>query len=107
MMGASRPFAAVLVLLCSLFACAKDKSASPAATPAPAQSAVPQQPADSKGAPQAVVNGSRTMQYVKEIVAYGPRYLGSPGHKKVEDYLHAHLKGVQVEDDAFTVESPE
>jgi glutaminyl-peptide cyclotransferase len=106
-MGASRPFAAVLVLLCSLFACAKDKSASPAATPGPVQSAVPQQSTDSKRAPKAVVSGARTMQYVKEIVAYGPRYLGSPGHKTVEDYLRSHLKGVQAEDDAFTVESPE
>lgn len=47
------------------------------------------------------------MQFTKEIIAYGPRYLGSPGHKKFEDYLHSRLKGDQVEDDTFTVESPE
>jgi Zn-dependent M28 family amino/carboxypeptidase len=47
------------------------------------------------------------MQYVKEIIAYGPRYLGSPGHKKVENYFRAHLKNDQLEDDTFTVESPE
>ena len=33
------------------------------------------------------------MQYVKEIVAFGPRPLGSANHKKVEDYILAHLKG--------------
>jgi len=47
------------------------------------------------------------MQYVKEIVAFGPRPIGSANHKKVEDYLHAHLKGDQVEDDAFTIDTSE
>jgi Zn-dependent M28 family amino/carboxypeptidase len=106
-MGASRQFAALLVLICSLFACAKDKEASLSTAPAPAQKAAPQQSPDSERAPQAVVNGGRTMQYVKEIVAHGPRYLDSPGHKKVEDYLRSHLKGDRVEEDTFTVESPD
>jgi len=47
------------------------------------------------------------MQYVKEIVAYGPRPIGSANHKKVEDYVLAHLKGDTVEDDAFTVDTTE
>jgi glutaminyl-peptide cyclotransferase len=47
------------------------------------------------------------MQYVKEIVAFGPRPLGSANHKKVEDYLHAHLKDDSVEDDAFMIDSSE
>jgi Zn-dependent M28 family amino/carboxypeptidase len=47
------------------------------------------------------------MQYVKEIVAFGPRPIGSANHKKVEDYIHAHLKGDQVEDDAFTIDTSE
>ena len=47
------------------------------------------------------------MQYVKEIVAYGPRYLGSPGHAKVEGYLRVHLKGDELLEDPFTVDSPE
>ena len=47
------------------------------------------------------------MQYVKEIVALGPRPIGSANHKKVEDYIHAHLKGDVVEDDAFTVTATE
>ncbi len=47
------------------------------------------------------------MQYVKEIVAFGPRPIGSTNHKKVEDYIHAHLKGDQVEDDAFTIDTSE
>jgi Zn-dependent M28 family amino/carboxypeptidase len=94
----------VLLLTCSLCACAKDKPTVPAV---PAQPAAPQPTPESKRTPQAVVNGARAMQYVKEITAYGPRYLGSPGHKKVEDYLHSHLKHDQVIDDTFTVDSPE
>lgn len=43
------------------------------------------------------------MQYVKEIVAFGPRPIGSENHKKVENYILAHLKGDQVEHDEFEV----
>jgi glutaminyl-peptide cyclotransferase len=53
------------------------------------------------------INADRTMQYVKEIVAFGPRPVGSANHKKLEDYIYAHLKGDQVEDDAFTADTPE
>jgi Zn-dependent M28 family amino/carboxypeptidase len=47
------------------------------------------------------------MQYVKEIVAFGPRPIGSANHKKVEEYIYAHLKGDLVEDDAFTIDTTE
>jgi Zn-dependent M28 family amino/carboxypeptidase len=107
-MEALRQFAGILLLTCSLCACVIDKAPLPA--PASGQDAIPaaaQPQPESKRTPQAVVNGARTMQYVKEIIAYGPRYLGSPGHKKVEDYLRSRLKNDQVEDDTFGVESPE
>jgi len=54
-----------------------------------------------------VFDGERALQYVKDIVAYGPRPLTSDGHKKVEEYLAAHLKGDQVEDDNFIADTPE
>ena len=47
------------------------------------------------------------MQYVKEIVTFGPRPIGSANHKKVEDYITSHLKGDAVEDDTFTADTPE
>lgn len=47
------------------------------------------------------------MQYLKEVAAFGPRPIGSANHKKLEDYIHAHLKGDLVEDDAFTADTPE
>src|SRR5580765_2886640 len=52
-------------------------------------------------------DANRAMQYVKEIVAFGPRPIGSANHKKVEDYIHSQLKGDLVEDDAFTIDTTE
>jgi hypothetical protein len=57
--------------------------------------------------PLPAINGERAMQYVKEIVAYGPRPIGSANHKKVEDYILAHLKGDDVEQDSFPADTPE
>ncbi len=47
------------------------------------------------------------MKYTKEIIAFGPRPIGSANHKRVEDYILAHLKGDQVEDDAFVADTPQ
>lgn len=52
------------------------------------------------------IDPQRCWNYVKQFVATGSRPLGSPGHKKAEDYIHAQLKGDQVEDDAFTQQTP-
>jgi len=47
------------------------------------------------------------MQYVKEIVGLGPRPIGSANHKKVVEYILAHLKHDLVESDSFTITPPE
>ncbi|HEY1800350.1 MAG TPA: M28 family peptidase [Terriglobales bacterium] len=52
-------------------------------------------------------NAAGAMQYTKEIVAFGPRPIGSANHKKVEDYILSHLKGDDVVQDAFTVDTTE
>lgn len=52
-------------------------------------------------------NANRAMQYVKEIVALGPRPIGSENHKKVEKYILAHLKGDEVEQDSFDIHPSE
>jgi glutaminyl-peptide cyclotransferase len=62
-------------------------------------------PADS--GPPPAFDGDRAMQYVKEIVKFGPRPVGSANHKKVEDYIESHLKGDVVENDVFTADTPE
>lgn len=52
------------------------------------------------------INGNHVLQYVKEIVAFGPRPPGSQGHAKLEQYIHSKLKGVDVENDTFTAKTP-
>ena len=115
-----RRLAVVILTACSLWGCAKDRDknigdssdavaagALPAADSAAVSDAKAQPATSSPRAAKAVVNGTRTMQYVKEIIAYGPRYLGSPGHTKVEGYLRSRLKGDELQEDSFTVDSPE
>jgi glutaminyl-peptide cyclotransferase len=100
-----------LTLSLSLFACVRDKEAAAAAKEAVSSTSAAVAADASKTpaevGPPPAFNSARAMQYVKEIVAFGPRPIGSTNHKKVEDYIHAHLKGDQVEDDAFTVETTE
>jgi glutaminyl-peptide cyclotransferase len=100
--------AALLVL-----ACDRDKDTAQGQTPPPSAASAP---ADTTGpaltlppdsGPPPAFDGERAMQYVKEIVKVGPRPLGSANHKKVEEYIGAHLKGDQVEDDIFTADTPE
>ena len=104
----------LLILLAWTFSClacdhAKDPS-QPARTPVGTVPATDTElpkltlPPDTGPAP--TVDGDRAMQYVKDIVKFGPRPVGSANHKKVEDYIDAHLKGDQVEDDIFTADTP-
>jgi Zn-dependent M28 family amino/carboxypeptidase len=53
------------------------------------------------------INAARAMQYTKEVTAFGARPIGSANHKKLEEYIVAHLKGDEVENDAFTAETIE
>ena len=46
------------------------------------------------------------MQYVKDVVAIGSRPVGSPGHAKTEQFILSKLKGVDVEQDKFTAQTP-
>ena len=97
---------APLLLIVVLIACDRDKNAVPTA----AQAAVPTLPTLSlplDNGPPPTIGSSRAMQYVKEIVAFGPRPIGSANHKKVEDYILAHLKGDEIENDTFTAVTPE
>ncbi len=57
--------------------------------------------------PPPAFNSTRAMQYVREVVAFGPRPIGSASHKKLENYIYSHLRGDAVEDDAFTADTPE
>jgi glutaminyl-peptide cyclotransferase len=80
----------------------KPQAQTPAITPADTPLPTLSLPVDS--GPMPVFKAERAMQYVKEIVALGPRPIGSANHKKLEDYITSHLKGDVVEDDAFTAD---
>jgi Zn-dependent M28 family amino/carboxypeptidase len=81
----------------------KDSAQVQGATPVAAAPAPLTFPPDSGPAPS--FDADRAMQYVKDIVKLGPRPLGSANHKKVEQYIAAHLQGDPVEDDTFTADT--
>lgn len=81
----------------------KNDPAPQAASAASTAEAAPSQP---DAAPPAF-NASRAMEYVKEIVGFGPRPLGSEGHKKTENYILSHLKGDEIERDDFEITAAE
>jgi len=80
-----------------------NSSTSPRASSAPASGHA----AAAGGEPLAAFDRNRAMQYVKEIVAFGPRPIGSANHRKVENYILSHLGGDEVEQDAFEIHSSE
>lgn len=74
-------------------------AASPEATTQAAASVEPVGPAMQ-------INPTRAWQYLKELLAIGPRWDGGEGQEKAGDYIRAKLKGVAVEEDAFTPDTP-
>jgi glutaminyl-peptide cyclotransferase len=101
--------APLLFVTIVLVACDHDKNVAPMA----AQAADPTDPTLTRSSfppdnsPPPTIDSTRAMQYVKEIVAFGPRPIGSANHKKVEDFILAHLKGDEIMNDTFTAATPE
>jgi len=98
----------MVALTCTLggFACNQTKDA-PQAQPAPPVAPValpPNLPSDSGPPPS--INADRAFQYVKEVVKFGERPIGSENHKKLENYILQHLKGDEVESDEFIADTP-
>ena len=111
-------FFAVSIVGIAVLACNNAKSATAAPTSETAQSAAAPDPQSTEiGLSQQQIDAAmdqalkidpqRCWGYVKQFVAIGSRPLGSPGHKRAEDFIHAHLKGDQMEDDAFTQNTPQ
>jgi len=95
-----------------LLACDRDNQAAQAKgqNPPPtaaSDAALPTLTFPADAGPPPAFDGNRAMQYVKDIVAFGPRPVGSANHKKVEEYFLSHLKGDTVEEDTFTADTPE
>jgi glutaminyl-peptide cyclotransferase len=98
------PICLVVLSLMTLLSCTKQKEAAAAApkdTPAQASLDISTLPPDS--GPPPAFDADRAMQYTKEIVAFGPRPIGSENHRKVENYILSHLKRDAVEQDTFTI----
>jgi Zn-dependent M28 family amino/carboxypeptidase len=103
-----------ILLVCGLafLACDRDKDTAQAKsrtqpTPVSAEEKRPALSLPADAGPPPTFDGNRAMQYVKDIVKFGPRPIGSANHKKVEDYIESHLKPDVVENDVFTADTPE
>ena len=53
-------------------------------------------------------DSAQAYAYTKQVVSFGERWPGSPGHQKTEDLIHAVLArtGAVVEADDFTAKTP-
>ena len=109
---AALPALVTLVLLILAFGLpALKRMARLPAAPAATQAAAPLLTPVSASAPLPAgdlphINAARAMQYVRDVVAFGPRPIGSDAHKKLEAYIAAHLNGVALEHDDFTASTP-
>jgi len=100
----------LIVALQSTMACSKGTSADAASATKPEPPAAvspPPQPWAPDSAPLPHIDAKRAFQYTREVTAFGERYMGNENHKKLERYIYDHLKGDQVEDDAFTADTVE
>jgi hypothetical protein len=95
--------------------CRQSTPATESATQSAAQSAAAQahtpefRAADFDPTPQTPpalkVSGEKAYRNLLDFVALGPRFLGSPGHAKAEQFILSHLKGAPVEQDKFNVQT--
>jgi glutaminyl-peptide cyclotransferase len=102
--------AIIFIAMVATVACGKANStnASAATQPAaPAVTPVSAVAAAADTAPLPHIDAKRAFEYTREVTAFGPRYMGSENHKRLEGYILDHLKGDQVEDDAFTADTVE
>ena len=91
-----------LLIMTAFAACNRSNSTASASEPVP-QAAAAAMPADAS-LPR--VDGQRALQYTREVVAFGPRYVGSPGHAQTEAYLRKELGGDNLLEDTFTASTP-
>ncbi len=97
--------ASLLLALCGCTQGSGDPKTSAAETPLTSPAPSPAPNAD-RGGTAPKVDGDRALKYVREVVTFGPRPIGSAAHKKLEDYILAQLKGDQVQTDEFTAQTP-
>jgi glutaminyl-peptide cyclotransferase len=57
-------------------------------------------------APDAHFSGAKALDYTRQFVAIGPRWIGSPGHARAEAFLRRQFQHDQLEEDTFTANTP-
>ena len=50
--------------------------------------------------------GDNALEITRQFVAIGPRWCGSPGHAKAEEFLRSEFKHDTLEEDTFTANTP-
>ena len=58
------------------------------------------------GQAQQHFRGDKALEYARQFVAIGPRWVTSPGHAKAEELLRTQFKKDKVEEDTFTANTP-
>ena len=99
-----------LLATVTLVSCSSGTNAQPRALvikPSEIRTTPPPEVATADSAPLPHIDAKRAFEYTREVTAFGPRYMGSENHKRLERYILDHLKGDQVEDDAFTANTVE
>jgi glutaminyl-peptide cyclotransferase len=99
--------AALGTIGCSKGTTAPEVTPSTAAAAAVEKSEAAAQNVPPNSGPLPQIDAKRAFEYTREVTAFGPRYIGGENHKKLEHYILDHLKGDQVEDDAFTADTVE
>ncbi len=56
--------------------------------------------------PSDAFSGARALEYTRQFVATGPRWVGSPGHAKAEAFLKKQFVKDNLEVDTFTMTTP-
>jgi len=51
-------------------------------------------------------DGAKALEYTRQYVAVGPRWIGSPGHAKAEAFLKQQFRHDDLEEDTFTMNTP-
>ncbi len=102
-------FASLLMLI---GACSQEKGSGSSTAPVQAAAShqkkpvVPSQATDPAPGSAAKIDPERAMKYVRDLVAIGPRPLGSAAHDKMLHYILTQLQGANVQQDSFDVASP-
>jgi Zn-dependent M28 family amino/carboxypeptidase len=51
-------------------------------------------------------DGAKALEYTRQFVSIGPRWVTGAGHVKAEDFLRAHFQHDQLEQDKFITDTP-